>query len=84
MGFWDAVASAGPYANNLHHTNTSSLNFYRPEIDSLFTKYDSKNVTHHSVATMAGCQWRYQPIIAGRTDALCDAQPTVSTHKSTN
>jgi len=31
--FWDAVASAGPYANNLHlaqtnkHTNTSSLNF---------------------------------------------------------
>jgi len=35
MGFWKAVASAGPYANNLHltpdHTNTSSLNFYRPE-----------------------------------------------------
>jgi len=34
MGFWDAVASAGPYANNLHqtanHTNTSLLNFYRP------------------------------------------------------
>ena len=33
-GFWDAVASAGPYADNLHlapaenHTNTSSLNFY--------------------------------------------------------
>ena len=32
MGFWDAVASAGPYANNLHlapdnHTNISSLNF---------------------------------------------------------
>jgi len=31
-----AVASAGPYANNLHltpdnHTNTSSLNFYRPD-----------------------------------------------------
>jgi len=30
MGFRDAVASAGPYANNLHlatdnHTNTSSL-----------------------------------------------------------
>jgi len=37
MGFWDAVASAGPYANNLYlaadgyHTNTSSLNFYRPD-----------------------------------------------------
>jgi len=37
MGFWDAVESAGPYANNLHlapdryHTNTSSLNFYRPD-----------------------------------------------------
>ena len=38
-GFWDAVASAGPYANNLHltslqtdnHTNTSSLDFYRPD-----------------------------------------------------
>jgi len=34
MGFGDAVASAGPYANNLHlapdnHTNVSSLNFYR-------------------------------------------------------
>ena len=33
-----AVASAGPYANNLHlapgkisNTNTSSLNFYRPD-----------------------------------------------------
>jgi len=32
-GVWDAVASAGPYANNLHllqtdnYTNTSSLNF---------------------------------------------------------
>ena len=31
-----AVASAGPYANNLHlapdnHTNTPSLNFYRLE-----------------------------------------------------
>jgi len=34
MGFGDAVASAGPYANNLHRatdTNTSSLNFYRPD-----------------------------------------------------
>jgi len=37
-GFGDAVASAGPYANNLHlvihtdnHTNTPTLNFYRPE-----------------------------------------------------
>ena len=36
-GFGMAVASAGPYANNLHltqtdnHTNTSSLNFYRPD-----------------------------------------------------
>ena len=34
MGFWDAVASAGPYANNLNlapdnHTNTSSLIFFR-------------------------------------------------------
>jgi len=33
---WEAVASAGTYANNLHlaadryHTNISSLNFYRP------------------------------------------------------
>ena len=37
MEFWDAVTSAGPYANNLHiapdsnHTNTSSLNFNRPD-----------------------------------------------------
>jgi len=40
MGFWQAVASAGPYANNLHltpelqtdnYTNTSSLNFYKPD-----------------------------------------------------
>ena len=48
-GFWDAVASAGPYANNLHlaqtdnHTNISSINFYR-------------------------------------SNALSDAQPTVSKH----
>ena len=35
MGFGDAAASAGPYANKLlqtdNHTNTSSLNFYRPD-----------------------------------------------------
>jgi len=37
MSFWDPVASAGPYANNLHlaqtdnHTETPSLNFYRPD-----------------------------------------------------
>jgi len=37
MRFWDAVASAGPYATIcalLHtdnHNNTSSLNFYRPD-----------------------------------------------------
>ena len=37
MGFLDALASAGPYANNLHHaqtdnhTNISSLNFHRPD-----------------------------------------------------
>ena len=35
MGFWDAVASAGRYASNLlqtdNHTNTSPLNFYRPD-----------------------------------------------------
>ena len=34
MGFMMAVASAGPYANTSlqtdNHTNTSSLNFYRP------------------------------------------------------
>ena len=30
-GFGMAVASAGPYANNFHHNNTSSLNFYRPD-----------------------------------------------------
>jgi len=35
-GFWDTLASAGPYANNLRlapdsHTNTSALNFYRPD-----------------------------------------------------
>jgi len=41
MGFWDAVASAGPYANNLHltdkHTNTSSLNFFTDRILFLMT-----------------------------------------------
>jgi len=36
MGFWDAVAFAGPYANSLHlhtdnHTSSSSLDFYRPD-----------------------------------------------------
>jgi len=37
MGFWEAVASAGSYANNCislqagNHNNTSSLNFYRPD-----------------------------------------------------
>jgi len=33
-GFGDAVASAGPHANDLHFapdTNTSSLDFYRPD-----------------------------------------------------
>jgi len=35
MGFWDAVTTAGPYANNVHlaetdnHTNTLSIKFYR-------------------------------------------------------
>jgi len=35
MGFRDAVASAGQYANNMHlvpDINTSSLNFYRPDV----------------------------------------------------
>jgi len=38
MGFGDAVATAGSYANNLctslhteNHINTSLLNFYRPD-----------------------------------------------------
>jgi len=38
MGFWDAVASAGLYANNLHlaqerppHQHLITLNFYRPD-----------------------------------------------------
>jgi len=37
MGFWDAVTTAGPYANNVHlaetdnHTNTLSIKFYRPD-----------------------------------------------------
>ena len=33
MGFWDAVASGGPYANNLPHVpdNTLSLNFCIPD-----------------------------------------------------
>ena len=36
MEFWDAVASAGPYAicTSVHtdnHTNTPSLNFYKPD-----------------------------------------------------
>jgi len=33
-GFGDAVASAGPHENDLHFapdTNTSSLDFYRPD-----------------------------------------------------
>ena len=31
-GFWDAVPSTGPYANNLHLApDRSSLNFYRPD-----------------------------------------------------
>jgi len=38
LGFWDAVASAGPYIQTIcislqtdNHINTSSLNFYRPD-----------------------------------------------------
>ena len=35
MGFWDAVASAGPHANNLHLTPVikphNHLNFHRPD-----------------------------------------------------
>ena len=34
MVFWDAAASDGPYANNLHlapDTNSSSLTLYRPD-----------------------------------------------------
>jgi len=38
MGFGDAAASAGPYANNLHlapdHTNTSSLSFLQARCSS--------------------------------------------------
>jgi len=48
MGFWDAVASAGPYANNLHlapdaphHTNTSSLSFYWPYMMLFLTPINS-------------------------------------------
>jgi len=53
MGFWDAVASAGPYANNLHlapdwmnNTNTSSLNFYRPDAHPGAQSTVSKQGTH--------------------------------------
>jgi len=34
VGFWDAVASAGPYVKNIctdYHTSTSSLNFHGPD-----------------------------------------------------
>jgi len=48
-GFGMAVASAGPYANNLHlapqtdnYTNTPSLNFYRP--DALFNARPTNSV----------------------------------------
>ena len=48
-GFGMTVASAGPYANNLHlalqidnHTNTSSLNFYRPRAGCSFVSNWSK------------------------------------------
>jgi len=35
MGFWGAVASAGPYAHNLHlYSNTSSLNFLQARCSS--------------------------------------------------
>jgi len=43
MGFWDAVASAGPYANNLHlapnmlldnHTNTPITQFLQARYSS--------------------------------------------------
>ena len=46
MGFWDAVASAEPYANNLHLTaeiTTPSLNFYRsdalPDVQPAVSKH---------------------------------------------
>jgi len=47
MWFWDAVPSAGPYADNLHlaperyHTNTLTFNFYRP--DALSSAQPTKN-----------------------------------------
>jgi len=43
IGFWDAVALAGPYANNLHLApDTPSLNFYR--LDAL---HDQSTVSKH-------------------------------------
>jgi len=53
--FWDAVASAGPYANSLHladnltdnHTNTSPLSFYRPDALPAAKPTVSKQNTMH-------------------------------------
>ena len=48
MWFGDAVASAGPYANmctllladnHMVHTNTPSLNFYRPDAQPTVSKH---------------------------------------------
>jgi len=57
MGFGDAMASAGPYANNLHvaktdnHIITSSLNFYRPnalpDVQSIASKHPRQSHTLH-------------------------------------
>jgi len=47
MGFGDAMASAGPYANSLlqtdNHTNTSALNCYRLENTFFVLQYISNN-----------------------------------------
>jgi len=32
MGFWDAAASAGPYANNLHHSRQTTTPAHRHSI----------------------------------------------------
>ena len=58
IGFWDAVASAGPYANNLHcapdrqpHQHPS-LNFYRPDaLPDALTKQINKSKNREALGS---------------------------------
>ena len=80
MGFWDAVASAGPYANNLHIAADIYYYYYCAAFNTpcVCHKDDELQAQDKSQA------WITKPSphrsIFYKPYALPDAQPTASKH----